>query len=178
VLASGSRLGPYEVVAQIGEGGMGVVDRARDTRLQRDVALKVPEAFANDPDALARFRREAQVLDFGLAKAMDSAPLPSPNVTNSPTLSLTVTGAGVIVGTVAHMSPEQAKGLPVGPQTDVFALGAVLYEMLTHPRVTGGGLQAAAWRSATPSGRHNHPLTGPPRVPKNGGRMEDTGWPP
>ncbi len=63
MLAPGSTLGPYEVTAKIGEGGMGEVFRARDTTLDRDVALKVlPEAFAEDPDRLARFEREAKVL--------------------------------------------------------------------------------------------------------------------
>src|SRR6476619_3830452 len=62
-LSPGTRLGPYEVTAQIGEGGMGQVYRARDTKLNRDVALKVlPDSFANDPDRLARFQREAQIL--------------------------------------------------------------------------------------------------------------------
>jgi serine/threonine-protein kinase len=62
-LNSGSRLGPYEILAKIGEGGMGQVYRARDTRLNRDIAIKVlPEGFATDPDRLARFRREAQLL--------------------------------------------------------------------------------------------------------------------
>jgi len=62
-LVTGSRLGPYEVTAQIGAGGMGEVYKARDTKLNRDVALKIlPEAFALDPDRLARFKREAQVL--------------------------------------------------------------------------------------------------------------------
>jgi Protein kinase domain len=62
-LGLGTRLGPYEVVAAIGAGGMGEVYRARDTKLNRDVALKIlPEAFASDPDRLARFHREAQVL--------------------------------------------------------------------------------------------------------------------
>src|SRR6476660_5677056 len=62
-LAIGSRLGPYEIVSAIGAGGMGEVYRARDTKLGRDVALKIlPEAFASDPDRLARFHREAQVL--------------------------------------------------------------------------------------------------------------------
>src|SRR5437867_6731820 len=60
---SGTRLGPYEVGVVLGSGGMGEVYRARDTRLQRDVALKVlPDLFARDPDRLARFEREAQVL--------------------------------------------------------------------------------------------------------------------
>ena len=63
VLTSGSRLGHYEIVALIGVGGMGEVYRARDTKLNRDVALKVlPDLFANDPERLARFQREAQVL--------------------------------------------------------------------------------------------------------------------
>ena len=62
-LAAGTRLGPYEVTAQIGTGGMGEVYRARDTRLRRDVALKIlPESFATDPDRLTRFQREAEVL--------------------------------------------------------------------------------------------------------------------
>ena len=63
VLASGLRVGPYEIVAPLGAGAMGEVYRARDTKLNRDVALKVlPELFALDPDRLARFKREAQVL--------------------------------------------------------------------------------------------------------------------
>ena len=62
-LASGTKLGPYEILAPIGAGGMGEVYRARDTRLKRDVALKVlPEAFARDPGRMARFQREAEVL--------------------------------------------------------------------------------------------------------------------
>ena len=62
-LGVGSRLGPYSVTAKIGEGGMGEVCRARDTKLDRDVALKVlPQAFTEDPDRLARFEREAKVL--------------------------------------------------------------------------------------------------------------------
>ena len=62
-LAPGTRLGVYEVTAQIGAGGMGEVYRARDTKLHRDVALKIlPEVFAHDPERLARFQREAQVL--------------------------------------------------------------------------------------------------------------------
>jgi serine/threonine protein kinase len=62
-LAAGTRLGPYEIVAPIGAGGMGEVYRARDTRLRRDVALKIlPESVANDPDRVARFQREAELL--------------------------------------------------------------------------------------------------------------------
>ncbi len=80
----GDRLGHYDVTAKIGEGGMGEVYRARDTKLDRDVALKVlPEAFTQDPDRLARFEREAKVLAslnhpniaaiYGLDEAVDSA---------------------------------------------------------------------------------------------------------
>src|SRR5438477_5150497 len=62
-ISPGSRIGPYEVTSPLGEGGMGVVYRARDTKLQRDVALKfLPDHFASDPDRLSRFQREAQVL--------------------------------------------------------------------------------------------------------------------
>src|SRR6516225_2934586 len=62
-LSAGTRLGPYEIIAPIGAGGMGEVYRARDAKLKRDVALKVlPEAFASDPERLARFQREAEVL--------------------------------------------------------------------------------------------------------------------
>src|SRR6202040_785735 len=62
-LSAGDRLGPYEILASIGAGGMGEVYRAKDTKLKRDVAIKVlPEAFAKDPERMARFTREAQVL--------------------------------------------------------------------------------------------------------------------
>jgi Tol biopolymer transport system component len=219
-LAPGTRLGVYEVTAQIGEGGMGQVYRARDTKLNRDVALKIlPDAVGNDPDRLARFTREAQtlaslnhpniahihgleesnggralvmelvegddlsqriargaipvdealplarqiaealeaaheqgivhrdlkpanikvrpdgtakVLDFGLAKAMEPAAGSSPNVSQSPTLTTSaMTQAGMIMGTAAYMSPEQARGRPVDRRTDIWAFGCVLYEMLT-----------------------------------------------
>jgi Tol biopolymer transport system component len=222
-LSPGTRLGPYEITAAIGAGGMGEVYRARDTKLHRDVAIKVlPELFASDPDRLARFEREAQslaalnhpniaqvfgviedppalamelvegedlsqriargaipldealpiarqiadaleaahergivhrdlkpanikvrddgtvkVLDFGLAKAMDSSLggqgfSPDEGGRNSPTFtSPAMTGMGVILGTAAYMSPEQAKGKPVDKRADIWAFGAVLYEMLT-----------------------------------------------
>jgi eukaryotic-like serine/threonine-protein kinase len=219
-LAPGTRVGVYEVTAQIGEGGMGQVYRARDTKLNRDVALKIlPDAVGNDPDRLARFTREAQtlaslnhpniahihgleesngsralvielvvgddlsqriargaipvdealplarqiaealeaaheqgivhrdlkpanikvrpdgtakVLDFGLAKAIEPVADWSPNVSQSPTLTTpAMTQAGVIIGTAAYMSPEQARGRPVDRRTDIWAFGCVLYEMLT-----------------------------------------------
>jgi eukaryotic-like serine/threonine-protein kinase len=217
-LDPGARLGVFEIVSPLGAGGMGEVYRAHDTRLGRDVAIKVlPVLFAQDADRLSRFQREAQllaslnhpniaaihgleevggvralvlelvegetiadrllrgpipveetvaicrqiaealeaahergiihrdlkpanvkiapdgkvkVLDFGLAKAMESAPVAS-QLTHSPTLSLAGTFAGVILGTAAYMSPEQAKGLPADQRSDVFSFGCLLYEMLT-----------------------------------------------
>jgi Tol biopolymer transport system component len=219
-LSVGTRLGPYEIVAAIGAGGMGEVYRARDTRLKRDVALKVlPERFSHDPDRLARFQREAEllaalnhsniaavyglesagpvnsiamelvdgptlaevlcrgplalrdalnvarqvadaleaahgrgvvhrdlkpsnikvtpdgkvkVLDFGLAKmlATEDASPPS-SLSLSPTMSVQTLSGGVILGTAAYMSPEQARGKTVDARTDVWAFGCLLYEMLT-----------------------------------------------
>jgi serine/threonine-protein kinase len=222
-LSAGTRLGPYEIVSPLGAGGMGEVYRARDTKLGREVAIKVlPEALAFDSDRIARFEREAKVLaslnhphiaalhgmeqsserhflvmelvegetlaerlrrgampadealtvaqqiadaleaahekgivhrdlkpanvkitpdekvkvlDFGLAKAMEpvGAGLQAgPGaLTHSPTLSMMATQAGVIIGTAAYMSPEQAKGFPADQRSDVFSFGSVLYEMLT-----------------------------------------------
>ena len=219
-LEPGTTLGPYSVTAKIGEGGMGEVYRARDTKLDRDVALKVlPEAFTQDPDRLARFEREAKVLaslnhpniaqihgleesdgvralvlelvegptladrikqgaipldealpiakqiaealeaahekgiihrdlkpanikvrddgmvkvlDFGLAKAFQPD-ASDPGLSQSPTISLTAaaTQMGMVIGTAAYMAPEQAKGKVVDKRADVWAFGAVLYEMLS-----------------------------------------------
>jgi len=225
-LTPGARLGPYEVTAQIGVGGMGEVYRATDTNLGRKVAIKVlPKAFAQDADRLARFEREARtlaslnhtniaqiyglershgttalvmelvegptladriaqgaipidealpiakqiaeafeaaheqgiihrdlkpaniklrpdgtvkVLDFGLAKALDSSP-GATDVSQSPTItSPAMTRMGVILGTAAYMSPEQAKGKPVDKRADIWAFGCVLYEMLTGKRAFDG----------------------------------------
>jgi serine/threonine protein kinase/Tol biopolymer transport system component len=218
-LGIGTQLGSLEITALLGRGGMGEVYRARDTKLKRDVAIKVlPEEFSRDADRISRFQREAEVLaslnhpniagiydvreagasrflilelvegetladrltrgplsieetlsvaksicealeaahekgvihrdlkpanvkitpeggvkvlDFGLAKAIESTPT-HPALSNSPTLmSVGATNAGVILGTAAYMSPEQAKGRAVDKRTDIFAFGAVLYEMLT-----------------------------------------------
>jgi serine/threonine-protein kinase len=214
--APGVKLGPYEIVAPLGAGGMGEVYRARDTNLDRDVAIKVlPESVAQNPDRLARFEREAKVLaslnhpniaqiydveqgalvmelvegamlsgplpletaldyarqiaealdaahekgivhrdlkpanikvtphgiikvlDFGLAKAIDQ-PSGGSDPTMSPTLTLGATQLGAILGTAAYMSPEQARGQPVDKRSDIWAFGAVLYEMLTGRRLFEG----------------------------------------
>jgi len=226
-LALGSRVGPYEIIAAIGAGGMGEVFRARDTRLNRDVAIKVlPAAFAEDKERVARFRREAQlvaslnhahiaaihgleesdgmlalalefvegedlaerlmrgaipideaidiarqiaegleaahekgivhrdlkpanikitsggivkILDFGLARAFEGDPASSdPSLTNSPTMARPMTDAGMILGTAAYMSPEQARGKTVDKRSDIWAFGVVLYEMLTGTRLFAG----------------------------------------
>ena len=217
----GRHVGVYEVVAKLGEGGMGEVYRARDSRLKRDVALKVlPASVAADPHRLSRFEREAQllaalnhpniagiygieqgalvlelvegptladmiaadrlplrealsiarqicealdaaheqgiihrdlkpanikvrpdgsvkVLDFGLAKAVEAAPTAdvAGSTITSPAL---VSAVGVILGTAAYMSPEQARGKPVDKRSDVWAFGCVLYEMLTGRRAFDG----------------------------------------
>jgi serine/threonine protein kinase len=226
-LAPGSRIGPYEVTAQIGIGGMGEVYRATDTNLKRAVAIKVlPESVATDKDRLARFQREAEVLaslnhpniaaiyglersdrvsalvmelvegptladrighgrisveealpiakqiaealeaaheqgiihrdlkpanikvradgtvkvlDFGLAKALDSSPA-TIDASHSPTITspAMMTGVGVLLGTAAYMAPEQARGKPVDRRADIWAFGCVLYEMLAgQPAFTG-----------------------------------------
>src|SRR4030095_14473371 len=217
-LKAGTLLGSHEILALLGQGGMGEVYRARDTKLKRDVALKIlPDAFSCDLDRVSRFQREAEVLaslnhsniaaiydfqesngirflilalvegdtvaerirrgalpadeafrvaeqicealeaahekgiihrdlkpanvkitpegkfkvlDFGLAKALENAP-GNPSLSNSPTLSAAATMAGVILGTAAYMSPEQARGYSADARSDVFSFGCVLYEMLT-----------------------------------------------
>ena len=225
-LSAGQRLGPYEIVAPLGAGGMGEVYRATDTKLGREVAIKVlPAELAQDPERLARFEREAKllgslnhpniahvygfesatladgtsahflamelvegedlaerlkrgaipvdegigiarqiaealeeahehgivhrdlkpanvkvtpdgkvkVLDFGLAKAfaVDSMSGSGPDLSQSPTLAGAGTAAGLILGTAAYMSPEQARGKPVDKRADIWAFGVLLYEMLT-----------------------------------------------
>src|SRR5271156_5119200 len=209
-LLSGTNLGPYQIQAALGAGGMGEVYRARDVKLDRSVAIKVlPDALARDPERLARFEREAKVLaslnhpniaqiygveeralvielvpgeplkgplplktalnyskqiadaleaahdkgiihrdlkpanimvtpegvvkvlDFGLA-AMPSGLVGDPsNPANSPTLTISPTRAGMILGTAAYMSPEQARGKAVDKRADIWAFGVVLFEMLT-----------------------------------------------
>ncbi|MGE5325740.1 MAG: protein kinase domain-containing protein [Deltaproteobacteria bacterium] len=225
-LASGNKIGPYEIVSPLGAGGMGEVYRARDATLGRDVALKVlPDLVSRDPERTARFKREAQVLaslnhpniaaiygfeestgvralvmelvegetiaerlkqgalpiedalsiarqtaealeaahdrgivhrdlkpanikithqgsvkvlDFGLAKALENDASGSSSVSNSPTLTVAATQAGVILGTAAYMAPEQAKGKPADRRADIWAFGCVLYEMLSGLRPFDG----------------------------------------
>jgi serine/threonine-protein kinase len=226
-LSAGTRLGPYEILSALGAGGMGEVYRARDTKLDRDVAIKIlPEAFAADAERIARFQREARtlaslnhlniaqihgleesgdgpalvmelvegedlaqriargaipvaealpiakqiaealeaaheqgvihrdlkpanikvrrdravkVLDFGLAKMMEPIGVSSLSVSQSPTITTpAMTRAGVILGTAAYMSPEQACGKTVDQRADIWAFGCVLYEMLTGQRAFDG----------------------------------------
>src|SRR5215469_11603711 len=216
-LGTGTRLGQYEILAPIGAGGMGEVYKARDTKLKRDVAIKVlPDPFASDPERMARFQREAEVLaslnhpniahiygveeralvmelvegeplsgplpidlalgyaqqiagaleyahekgvihrdlkpanvkvttegvvkllDFGLAKAIEDPARQGEDASNSPTLTLGATRAGMIMGTAAYMSPEQARGKPADRRADIWSFGAVLYEMLAGRRAFEG----------------------------------------
>jgi eukaryotic-like serine/threonine-protein kinase len=235
-LTVGTRLGPYEIVSLLGAGGMGEVYRARDTKLNRDIAIKVlPDLFVSDPERLARFEREAQVLaslnhpniahlhgleeshdvralvmelvegddlaqrvargaipleealpiatqiadaleaaheqgiihrdlkpanikvrpdgtvkvlDFGLAKAIEGADGASGagrpgGLSQSPTITTPaalggMTAAGMILGTAAYMSPEQAKGRVIDRRADIWAFGCVLYEMLSGRRAFAG----------------------------------------
>ncbi len=221
----GKTLGHYQITEKLGEGGMGVVYKARDTHLDRTVAIKVlPDEFAHDAERLARFEREAKllaslnhpniaaihgleehegkrflvlelvegqtlaerlekgripldetldicrqiadgleaahekgiihrdlkpanvkvtpegkvkILDFGLAKAFQGETA-APDVSKSPTLTSQMTRAGVILGTAAYMSPEQAKGKPVDKRADIWAFGCILYECLTGKRAFQG----------------------------------------
>jgi Tol biopolymer transport system component len=216
-LSVGTQIGPYQILSAIGAGGMGEVYRAKDTRLKRDVALKVlPEAFANDGERLARITREAEVLaslnhpniatiygveeralvmelvegeppkgpmsfelawkigsqivdaleyahekgivhrdlkpanvkvtaegtvkllDFGLAKAFTEPTAQGASPEHSPTLTIGATQVGVILGTAAYMSPEQAKGKSVDRRADIWAFGVMMYELLTGQRLFKG----------------------------------------
>lgn len=223
----GKTLAHYEITALLGKGGMGEVYRARDGKLQREVAIKVvsPE-LASDPERIARFTREARtlaslhhrriaslfsieedagrtflvmelvegmdlaerlkahgalsvdeairvalqiaeglefahekgvvhrdlkpgnvkvtpdgevkVLDFGLARAYTGDPLDDHDMSTSPTITAAMTTAGMILGTAAYMSPEQAKGKPVDRRADIWSFGVMLFEMLTGKAVFDG----------------------------------------
>ena len=216
-LSAGTKLGPYEIQAPLGAGGMGEVYRARDTRLERTVAVKVlPDHLSCDPESRQRFEREARtisslnhphicalydigtqdgidflvmeylegqtladrlqrgalpveevleigieiadaldkahrqgivhrdlkpsnimltksgakLMDFGLAKPVQAAFIASASA-GTPTLSNWLTVEGTIVGTFQYMAPEQLEGKDTDPRSDIFGLGAVLYEMAT-----------------------------------------------
>jgi Tol biopolymer transport system component len=221
-LTSGTKLGPYEIQSALGAGGMGEVYRARDARLNRDVAVKIlPAAFSVDPERLQRFAQEsraaaalnhpnilsiydigndrgapyvvsellegetlrdrlrngalssrkaieyaqqivrglaaahekgivhrdlkpenlfltndghAKILDFGLAKFTTSEADISDN---APTIQV-ATEAGTVLGTAGYMSPEQVRGKAADPRSDIFAFGAILYEMLSGKRAFHG----------------------------------------
>ncbi|MFY9552881.1 MAG: protein kinase [Thermoanaerobaculia bacterium] len=226
-LAAGSKLGPYEILSPLGAGGMGEVYRARDTRLGREVAIKVlPASFSQDPDRLRRFEQEARaasalnhpniltihdvgqhagapyvvtellegetlrgrmaagalsprralehalqiahglaaahergivhrdlkpenvfvtrdgrvkILDFGLAKLSEATG--SGSQTNLPTAA-PATDPGLVLGTLGYMSPEQVRGKAADPRSDIFAFGAILYEMLSGRRAFHGDTAA------------------------------------
>ena len=221
-LTSGTKLGPYEIQSPLGAGGMGEVYRARDARLNRDVAIKIlPASFSRDPERLQRFAQEsraaaalnhpnilsifdigdvdgapyvvsellegetlrdrlrngalvsrkaldysqqiarglaaahekgivhrdlkpenifitddgrAKILDFGLAKFTR----PEADTSGDAPTQQIATDAGTVMGTVGYMSPEQVRGKPSDPRSDIFAFGAILYEMLSGKRAFHG----------------------------------------
>jgi Tol biopolymer transport system component len=254
-LPRGTRVGPYETMSLLGMGGMGVVYRARDTRLQRDVALKVLlPSIADHPDRLARFGREARVLaslnhphiahiygiedadgvraivmefvagstladriaqgpippaealpiarqvaealesahelgvvhrdlkpanvkvrddgtvkvlDFGLAKALDTGATRDDTLLPPPTSAQTMTMPGVVLGTIPYMAPEQVSGKPADRRADIWALGCVLFEMLSGTRAFAGNdadtmvavlSKEPNWDALPPSASAIHPL--------------------
>jgi Tol biopolymer transport system component len=230
-IAPGTRLGPYEITGPLGAGGMGEVYRARDTRLGRDVAVKVlPQHLSTSPDLRARFEREARavsalnhphictlhdigregdtdylvmelvegetlaarlekgplpteallktaievagaldrahrsgiihrdlkpgnimltkggakLMDFGLARAAGPTAGPAGSaLSQTPTVSHPLTAEGTIVGTFQYMAPEQIEGAEADARTDLFAFGAVLYEMATGKKAFAGRSQAS-----------------------------------
>jgi len=232
-LTSGTKLGPYEIVSPLGAGGMGEVYRARDTRLDRTVAIKIlPAHLSDNPEAKQRFDREARaisslnhpnictlhdvghqdgidylvmeflegqtlaerlmkgplpldqvlkygievcdglekahktgvthrdlkpgnvmltkagakLMDFGLAKTAATSAPPSSSLTmtlSGPSADQPLTARGTVVGTFQYMSPEQLEGKEADARSDIFALGAVLYEMATGKRAFTGKTQAS-----------------------------------
>jgi serine/threonine protein kinase len=246
-LANGTRLGPYEIVAPLGAGGMGEVYRARDTRLDRTVAIKIlPPHFAVDVNRRQRFEREAKVVsslnhpnictlhdvgqqdgvDFivmeylegeSLAARLEKGPLPAPQVlqygiqvasaldkahrngvthrdlkpgniiltksgaklldfglakaepaasmgktlTDATPRPLPMTKLGTIIGTVPYMSPEQLEGKEVDARSDIFSLGAVLYERISGPE----RVQRCLGHPAERPGAHQHPAASHPARP-------------
>src|SRR5260370_382236 len=137
MLTASTRIGPYEIVALLGTGGMGEVYRARDTRLGREVAIKVlPALYASNPDRLARVALPAST-------ELETGPLiPAQTV------------PGAILGTIGYMSPEQLRDLPTDARSDLFALGCVLYELVAGKRLfqrrTAAETAAAILRDEAP----------------------------
>jgi serine/threonine protein kinase len=114
-ISIGTRLGAYEILQPIGQGGMGQVFRARDTRLQRDVAVKLVRPDVFNADRAERFRREARAL-----AALGHQNIAS--VADHDTFTA-ATREGVVIGTAAYMSPEQARGQEVDRRTDIWSFG-------------------------------------------------------
>jgi eukaryotic-like serine/threonine-protein kinase len=254
-LASGTKLGPYEIQSPLGAGGMGEVYRAKDTRLDRTVAVKIlPSHLSDNPDARQRFDREARaisalnhpnictmhdvghqdgidflvmefldgetladrlakgplatdlvlkyaieiceglerahkngvvhrdlkpgnvmltkagakLMDFGLAKAISAEAVPASTLTMTsagPSVGQSLTARGTLVGTFQYMSPEQMEGKDADARSDIFAMGAVLYEMVTGKRAFTGKSQAnivaAILASEPPSVSTVQPMTPP-----------------
>jgi serine/threonine protein kinase len=248
-LAPGTKIGPYEILSPLGAGGMGEVYRARDSRLGRDVAIKVlPAALARDVERLRRFETEARavaalnhpnilsihdigthegapylvseclegkslrmelsgsalpvrsaveygtdiaqglaaahdkgiihrdlkpenifvtrdgrvkILDFGIAKLVRPETTPDEGAT----LDAGLTSEGVVMGTAAYMSPEQVKGEPADARSDIFALGAVLYEMLSGQRAFRRGTSAETMTAILREDPPELTLSGKPITP-------------
>src|SRR5438128_2615716 len=129
----GRMLTHYEIVGKLGAGGMGEVYRAQDTRLGRRVAVKVlPEVFAQDSERIARFEREANAGPAGRSNPGMPGNPANANLSHSPTMmSMAATHQGMILGTAAYMSPEQAKGFEVDVRSEVFTFGCIFYEMFS-----------------------------------------------
>jgi serine/threonine protein kinase len=144
---TGTKLGPYEIVQAIGAGGMGQVYKARDTRLNRFVAIKVlPDHLSENAELKARFEREAQTLaslshphicpvfDVGHQDGTDYVVT---SLSEAPTRA-DVTARGTIFGTLQYMTPEQLEGIEADGRSDIFAFGAVVDEMLTGRKAFEG----------------------------------------
>ena len=163
----GHQLGTYEILSLLGAGGMGEVYRARDTKLNRDVALKIlPDAFARDADRLARFRREAQavaalnhphIVTIFSIEEHEAVPFMTMELVEGSTLEQVIPGGGlapalgtrvgIVVGTMPYMSPEQIEAKLLDHRTDLFSLGIMLFELVTGERPFRGDSPAALMSS-------------------------------